>query len=144
MRAATLAAIAGVGAATLAGCAGEDDSAGFGVPTLVFSEVIDTVAQPLEGTVVVESNGCFDLELPGGELRWIVWPEGTRLGDDGDQVVVGELPVSNGDAITAAGAVAEADVLPGWENPDSYFASFGAFCGAEERGIVALEQASVG
>lgn len=30
----------------------------------------------------------------------------------------------------------------GGENPDSYFASFGTFCGADERGVLVLEDAA--
>ena len=135
--------VTGVMPAAIAACSTEDDSDGFGVPTASFDETVDASAAPFEGTVTVRANGCFDLELPGGELRWIVWPEGTRLGDDGDELVVGDLPVSDGDAITATGALTGAEVLPGWENPDSYFASFGTFCGAQEYGVVVLDEVAV-
>lgn len=129
--------------AALAACSGEEPSDGFGVPTVAFEEAVEAAAEPVEGTVAVRANGCFDLELPDGEVRWIVWPEGTRLGDDGDQLVVRDLLVRDGDAISGTGALAGAEVLPGWEDPDSYFASFGTFCEAQEYGVVVLDEVTL-
>ena len=143
MRASAMATVMILAASALAACTAEDNSDGFGVPTVSFEDAVDAAAEPLEGTVTVRANGCFDLELQDGELRWIVWPEGTRLGDDGDQLVVRDVPVRDGDAVSGMGALAGAEALPGWENPDSYFKSFGTFCGAQEYGIVVLDQVSV-
>ncbi len=94
--------------------------------------------------VAVQGNGCLDLDLGDQGLRWIVWPDTTTDKNDGATVVVGDRSVSDGDVLTGTGALVNASVLPGWEDAEgSYFGGFGRYCGADEMGIVVLDEATV-
>lgn len=120
----------------LAACApvGDDSQAGFGLPS------VDDVPGPhegVQGTLHVEQNGCFTLELDDDVRPWAVWPPGAE--HDGDHVVLpGGERVGEGAVLTGTGVLGPADLLPDWANQDSYFHSFGTFCAAEDRGVVLL------
>ncbi|WP_447924456.1 hypothetical protein [Georgenia muralis] len=127
--------------AVLAGCTDATDDAlgGFGLPVLDPDDVPGEREQ-LSGVMHVESNGCFTWTGEGDpdEGRWVVWPRGAE--QDGDRVrLAGGDEVTDGDTITGSGLRADAAALPDWELTDSYFRSFGTFCGADERGIVVLD-----
>lgn len=124
--------------AGLAGCGPgtADDTAGFGLP--IHEAEPSSTVEEVSGTLRVESNGCFTLEV-GGTRPWVVWPPGSS--HDGDQVLLADgEAVADGDRLTGTGTLEGADALPDWTNPDSYFHSFGTFCEAEERGVVLLTQ----
>jgi len=135
-------------AVLLAGCAGEvDDQAGFGLPVLspgAAQEVLADAgvsAEAREGVISVQDDGCFTWAGAGdADGAWIVWPEsGQPDPEDGGRVVVdGGATVGDGSAVVAHGGVVALDDLPDGANPDGYFGSFGGFCDAEERGVLAL------
>jgi hypothetical protein len=120
----------------LAGCSG-DDEGGFGVPKQPAEAPLDGGRVTISGTVVVQSNGCLTLDTGIGAPRWIVWPADQE--DDMGQPVVDGRVVADGDRLRGTGTQGTADVLPDWSNADSYFASYGTFCSAEETGIVVLD-----
>ena len=120
----------------LAGCSG-DNEGGFGVPKQPADAPLDGGRIAISGTVVVQSNGCLTLDTGDGVPRWIVWPADQEV-DMGQPVLDGRV-VADGDRLRGSGTKGPAGVLPDWSNADSYFASYGAFCSAEESGIVALD-----
>jgi hypothetical protein len=121
----------------LAGCSSGSDEGGFGVPKQPADAPLDGGRVTITGTVVVQSNGCIALDTGVGEPRWIVWPADQE--DDMGQPVLDGRVVADGDRLRGTGTQGPADVLPDWSNADSYFASYGTFCAAEETGIVALD-----
>lgn len=127
---------------SLAACAvqeGASDEAGFGLPVQPSDAALPGVREDVLGTLRVESNGCFTLELDGGGRPWLVWPPGAT--QEGAVVVLpGGDEVGDGDRLVAVGAPATAEALPGWSEPDSYFHAFGTFCEAHQRGVVLLDE----
>jgi hypothetical protein len=121
----------------LAGCSTESTEGGFGVPKQPADAPLDGGRTTISGTVVVQHNGCLALDTGIGEPRWIVWPADQE--DDGGQPVLDGRVVADGDRLRGTGTQGPADILPDWSNGDSYFASFGTFCSAQETGIVALD-----
>jgi hypothetical protein len=122
----------------LTGCAGSGEGeAGFGVPTQPSDASVAGPRTDIRGTVRVAENGCLLLEPDGGGRRWIVWPAGQEA-DQGQPVVAGRL-VRDGDVLRGRGALGTGDALPGWADPNSYFGSYGAFCSADETGVVLLD-----
>lgn len=96
--------------------------------------------------MAVESNGCFTWRAPDeteADSASIVWPEDAR--QDGAEVVLGSGErVGDGDRLDAVGAIVRLSDLPDGATDSSYFASFGQFCGADERGVLVLTQVSGG
>ena len=131
-------------AAALAGCApgGADAEGGFGLPTLSESDAAAIVAEgsSVEGALAVEANGCFTLaqtDDAAAEGAWIVWPDGAR--QDGAEVVLASGDrVGEGALLVGVGAAVALSDLPDGGSRDSYFGSFGRFCGADERGVLVL------
>jgi hypothetical protein len=136
----------------LTACANSSSEAGFGLPVLDSSDAaaaIDSGSMASgshAGTLTVERNGCFTWHA-GNEAEadsvWIVWPEGAR--QDGAVVVLssGER-VSGGDALEAVGAIVSLADLPDGATDSSYFASFGSFCHADQRGVLVMTEVSRG
>jgi hypothetical protein len=93
----------------------------------------------ITGTLRVESNGCFTLEFDEGERRWVIWPRDTT--QEGDVVILsnGEN-VGDGDRLVSMGALTDAIDLPEWSITDGYLRSFGAFCEADQQGIVIVDR----
>ncbi len=131
----------------LTGCGLDDPAsteAGFGLATLSADEAAaaaDSAGSSFsyrEGRLAVAANGCLhwasDDELDGS---WMVWPDG--YAEDGSGVIPADgVRVGEGGRITGTSApVALAD-LPEGADPDSYFGSFGRYCGADEAGVLVL------
>lgn len=132
----------------LSACAGSPDEGGFGLPTLTSVEAEKALGvgpgrvPSEEGVLVVRDNGCFTLSRSGGDSVWIIWPERTRLdADDAARVILSDgSTAGDGDDLVIEGSPVPLDALPGGEDPDSYFGSFGRFCGADAAGaLVALD-----
>jgi len=122
----------------LVGCAGDDSQAGFGVARQQEVGEVPGVREELGGTVVIASNGCLHLRLEDGSEPWIVWPPDAEATDDGG-VRWGDEAFADGTRVTGTGARVTLEDLPDGGNPDSYFASFGGFCGADDAGVVAFD-----
>ena len=133
----TRAGLVGTAVLLLAGCGVTGDEAGFGVPRQPAGPPLAGTRTEIRGTVRVESNGCLTLDTGSGERRWIVWPAGQEE-NQGRPALDGRL-VTDGDELTGTGSVVSADALPDWSYRDSYFGSYGAFCGAGQKGIVVLD-----
>ena len=135
----------------LSACGVDDTLGGFGLPELDASDRAEVLAgagasaESVTGTLSILDDGCHTFSGTGAaDGAWIVWPAGTAAvdGDNGQvRLSDGTLAV-DGTALTGSGAVVLLDDLPGGENPDSYFASFGTFCGADDRGVLVLEDAA--
>ena len=128
----------------LSGCSSSE--VGFGLPTLSPSDASAAIASggaepgPVSGELAVESNGCFSWSTGEGTVRpWVVWPDDAK--HDGDGVILGSGErVAAGAELEGIGAEVELADLPHAENPDSYFASFGTFCAADDTGVLVLTE----
>lgn len=110
---------------------------GFGLPS-VRPGSIPGPRELLVGSLHVEENGCFTWTGTGSERRWVVWPRTAE--QDDDLVRLGDgTAVTDGDEISGQGFRADAAVLPGWDDRDSYFGAYGRFCEADDRGIVVFD-----
>ncbi|GGC09267.1 hypothetical protein [Cellulomonas carbonis] len=126
-------------------CATGDASteAGFGLPTQPPDDPVAGEREELRGTLHVEDDGCFTWVAEGGDEAsrpWIVWPSGGQ--HDGDHVTLPDgTSVGQGDLLVATGAHVEPEALPDYrDGGDSYFSSFGGFCGVRDRGVVVLDE----
>ena len=132
-------------AISLAGCS--SDLAGFGLPRLSANDaasVFDVggrTAALVTGALNVESNGCFTWESDDADSdgSWIVWPEDAA--QDGGEVILGSRErVGDGDELRVNAGTVLLDEMPSGDDPDSYFGSFGRFCGADERRVLLLTE----
>lgn len=102
--------------------------------------------ETITGVVEMSDNGCVTLDLGERGLRWIIWPGPEKVGtsDDGD-LYLGDHPITDGDVLTGTGTLADAAVLPGWEDDDkgAYFGLLGRFCDADDLGIVVFDEVTV-
>ncbi|MDT0157199.1 hypothetical protein Q9R19_06120 [Microbacterium sp. ARD32] len=124
------------------------DEGGFGLGTLSSEDAVraadaaGVVEGPLQGWLAVSSSGCFHWSGDIGDGAWIVWPDSARLDDaDGARVVLenGEV-IAAGSTLSGFGAIIALEDLPQGDERDSYFGSFGGFCGAGETGVVLLSE----
>ena len=134
-----------VAAIGLAGCG--SDEAGFGLPRLSANDaasVLDVGGRTLAsvtGALNIESNGCFTWESDDADSdgSWIVWPEDAA--QDGGEVLLGSRErVGDGDQLSVNASTVLLDELPSGDDPDSYFGSFGHFCGADQRGVLLVTE----
>lgn len=131
-------------------CGGSLDSSegGFGLGELSAEDTAEVFAsagvapEPMNGQLRVQDNGCFTWSGEQADGAWIVWPESAGLdGENGGQVMLdGGERVGDGSPLRGAGAVVALEDLPGGSNPDSYFASFGGYCGADAAGVVVFTE----
>ncbi len=131
-------------ALSFTGCATADTGteAGFGLPRMTAQDVADAITVPAAdraGALDVASNGCFHWSsADDDDGAWIVWPEDAE--QDADVVVLGSGERIGADsALTGRGRIVELADLPAGGDPDSYFGSFGRFCGADSAGVLVLE-----
>ena len=125
----------------LAGCAGADDLAGFGLAVQP-EEGIAGPRGPVTGVLRVERNGCFTLEGADGARRWVLWPRDAQ--HDDDHVRLGDgTRVGDGAVLVGEGTFVDATALPDW-SADGYYGSFGRFCAADELGVVVLDEVRPG
>lgn len=122
----------------LVGCAGDDSLAGFGVARQQEAGEVPGDREELGGTVVIAYNGCLHLRLEDGSEPWIVWPPDAEMSEAGG-VDWGGATFADGTRVTGAGALVTLADLPDGANPDSYFASFGGFCEADDAGVVVFD-----
>ncbi|WP_461472110.1 hypothetical protein [Microbacterium sp. HJ5] len=130
----------------LSACAADDSSTegGFALPRLPAAEAASIApdAAPVDGALQVGPNGCFLFAVPGDSAAaahgtWIVWPE-TAEQDGGEVVLAGGTRLGDGDAIVGSGEIVELAELPDGATSESYFGSFGRFCGADRRRVLVL------
>lgn len=134
-----------VGVFVMSGCASSSSTeGGFGLPRLPGGEAasIAAEAERIEGALRVGPNGCFLFAVPGDSASpahgtWIVWPD-TAEGDGAEVVLADGTRLADGDELTVAGEVVELAALPDGASSESYFGSFGRFCGADERRVLVL------
>ena len=137
---------------SLTGCSSSE--AGFGLPVLDDAQAESVLAgadadvEPTSGNLAVESNGCFTWrsgsdDAAHADRAWIVWPDDAR--QDGAEVVLGSgARIGEGAALDVVGAVVALADLPDGNTDDSYFGSFGGFCGADERGVLVVRDIEAG
>lgn len=153
-----LTAVAAAGAAVLLSSCGasSDDTAGYGhvevgdLPddaTGHFTADRQTVAARL----VLHDNGCVNVEVDGVE-HVPLWPDGTSVEQDGDDLDRYEVELSNGielavtsaggDAFTADGVVDTADVPLTSDDEGGKVGSFVAYCDAPGAPVAFFDAAS--
>ncbi|MEJ1087510.1 hypothetical protein WDU99_04180 [Microbacterium sp. Mu-80] len=136
----------------LTGCTAMSDEAGFDLGDLSAedrAEVFTSAgasAGDLAGTLSVADNGCFLWEGAVGDGAWIVWPDSAELDrSEGARVVLDDgQVVADGAALRGTGALVTLEDLPAGAKQDSYFGSFGRFCGADESGAIVLAEVTQG
>ncbi|MGF2948023.1 hypothetical protein [Microbacterium alcoholitolerans] len=141
-----------IAVAALTGCGSGDGEAGFGLGDLSpqgRAEVLVSAgvsASALEGALAVAGNGCFLWEGDVGDSAWIVWPDSAEPDrSDGAGVILDDgSAVTDGSPLRGLGALVTLEDLPAGASPDSYFGSFGRFCGADEAGVIVLAEVTKG
>ncbi|NQX13309.1 hypothetical protein HQQ80_16910 [Microbacteriaceae bacterium VKM Ac-2855] len=105
-------------AAALVGCDASDGSdasvqRGRDVTAMVESTAPSFVMQAIvAGSLTVTDTGCFALDS-GGTVRPVQFPFGTRLGDDGETVLVPGLePIRVGDDVSGGGGYMDLENAP--------------------------------
>ncbi len=113
----------------------ESNLGGDGLPVQNPGEEYQHVAMPLTGTLGLEANGCWIIDLGDGP-RLLIFPEGfekpagdgaSMLGRDGRRFV-------DGMSVDVSGGFVEAETLPG--GADGFWGGYVAFCSPERRDIV--------
>ncbi|MBT0995683.1 hypothetical protein KIN34_15495 [Cellulomonas sp. DKR-3] len=106
--------LAALGAALLVSSCGasEDDTAGYGHVEVTDLREDATAHFTAESAVVaarlvLRDNGCVNVEIDGTE-HVPLWPEGTRVEQDGDDLDRYEVELSNGFVLAVAGAHGDA------------------------------------
>ncbi len=131
-----------VACGTAAGCSSA--KVGFGIPHQPSPSAFSGVRQDVTGVVVVQKNGCVDVDLGSQGLRWIVWPVTATEANDGSGVTVGAHVVADGDRLTGTGMLLDGSELRTWSGRnDLPLGDFGSFCSAGKHGIVILDDATV-
>lgn len=124
--------------AALAGCSGEDNEAGMGLPNHRPGESYPGARGPVTGTVRQQSNGCFRMDTPAGS-RLVVWP-GDSDHDPEDPTYI-RLPsgrrVHDGDRVAGTGLEYPATALPGV--PDGYWGGVITFCAPDDATVLVLD-----
>jgi|GEM_PF-7038567 len=134
-----------VTALALVGAVAACDEGEFGgsVPVQPLPSAVPGERTDLTGTIVVQDNGCIDLDLGSSGRRWIVWPYDVVQNRPGPPteiaVQVDGHDLVDGDRISGVGALVEASELPGWSDADSDLGSFGRLCSADEQGVVVFD-----
>jgi hypothetical protein len=102
------------------------------------------VRHDVTGVVVVQENGCVDVDLGSDGRRWVVWPDTVTEANGGADVIVGGHVVAHGDHLTGTGMLLAGSELRTWSGRnDIPLGTFGAFCSAGTHGIVILDDATV-
>jgi len=115
-------------ALALAACSpAEEAVGGDALPVQHPSETYGHANGEIAGTVTLEDNGCWMLDLGDGK-RLLVFPTGYTMHPEGSLMLSadGTVDVGNGDSITARGGVVSADGFPGV--PDGFWGNYLAFC----------------
>lgn len=141
-----------VAVVTLTACSPVSDEAGFGLGDLSPEDRAEVLASAgvsastLDGTLSVAGNGCFRWKGDVGDDAWIVWPDSAEPDrSNGAGVILDDgSTVTDGSSLRALGAFVALEDLPAGANPDSYFGSFGRFCGADDSGVVVLAEVTQG
>lgn len=135
-------ALVAVACGTAAGCSSA--RVGFEIPQQPSPSAFPGVRHDVTGVVVVEENGCVDVDLGSDGLRWVVWPDTVEEANGGAEVMVGGHVVADGDQLTGTGMVLAGSELRTWSGRNELpIGTLGAFCSASTHGIVILDDATV-
>lgn len=127
---------------TAAGCS--DTEAGFGIPRQPSPTAFAGQRHAIVGVVVVQDNGCVDLDMGRQGRRWVVWPDTTQTENGGAGIVLGGRVVADGDTLRGSGMVADATQLSVWGKAYGLpLEMFGQYCAADRHGVVVLDDAAV-
>lgn len=131
-----------VACGTVAGCSSA--RVGFGIPQQPSPSAFPGVRHDVTGVVVVQENGCVDVDLGSDGRRWGVWPDTVTEANGGADVMVGGHLVADGDQLTGTGMLLDGSELRTWSGRNEIpLGSFGSFCSAGTYGVVILDDATV-
>lgn len=114
-----------------------DNQGGPGLPVQLPGETYPGEPLSVRSPLLVGTEGCFRLDVSGGE-RYVIWPADFTM--DGDVVITDAgVRIAEGDEVTGEGRLTPVDDLFALEGPDGYWASVGGFCIRDEREVVVLD-----
>ncbi len=113
----------------------ESNLGGDGIPVKIPGEDYQHVARPLTGTLGLEANGCWMIDLGDGP-RLLIFPEGFDKPPNDGALMEGPTGGRFADAMTVDldGGFAQADALPG--GTDGFWGGYVGFCSPERRDVV--------
>jgi hypothetical protein len=111
---------------------------GDGLPVQIPDEDYGHFAGSLTGTLHLQSNGCWTVDL-GDRDRLIVFPPDYALASDGEAMMgPGGVSFSNGIAVDAKGGIVPAEGFPGV--PDGYWGNYFEFCDPTAADVVVVDE----
>ncbi|HWB87745.1 MAG TPA: hypothetical protein VG872_00875 [Acidimicrobiia bacterium] len=128
----TLALVACTGAA-------EETEGGDGLPVQNPAETYGHDSAEISGTVTLEPNGCWTIDLGDGK-RLLVFPAGYTMDNELALMLSpdGQVDVGDGDLITGLGGVVSAEGFPGV--PDGFWGNYLAFCEPEIGAFAVVDE----
>ena len=121
-----------------------DTKAGFGIPRQPSASAFAGPRQDIVGVVVVQDNGCVDLDLGMQGRRWVIWPDTTQTENGGASIVLGGRVVADGNELRGSGRVADATQLHLWDEAyGTPLEMLGRYCSSDKTGVVVLDDAVV-
>lgn len=128
-------------AIALVACTGtvEETVGGDGLPVQNPAETYGHDPVEVSGTVTLEPNGCWTIDLGDGK-RLLVFPAGYTMDNELALMLSpdGRVDVGDGDRIIALGGVVAAEGFPGV--PDGFWGNYLAFCGPELEEFAVVDE----
>lgn len=111
---------------------------GDGLPVQVADENYGHFAGSLTGTLHLQSNGCWTVDL-GDRDRLIVFPPDYTLDSDGPKMVSpGDSSFTDGIEVDATGGIVLIEGFPGV--PDGYWGNYFEFCDPAATDVVVVDE----
>jgi len=109
---------------------------GPGAPAQLEAETYPGTRGPITGTLHGEDTGCLEADVEGVS-RFVIWPPGTQLGDEGGIRLPDGTVVRPGDRVTGVGAVTPIARLVA---DKGYWESLIGFCDPAEADALVFDQ----
>ena len=107
------------------------------------NDMEELVAIHAEPIGIADAPDAKPIDIQGGRIMFDAEPEDARQ-EGGEVVLLSGERGGDGDSLDVVGAIVRLADLPDGAADSSYFAGFGQFCGADERGVLVLTEVSTG
>jgi hypothetical protein len=118
-------------------CSSESNMGGDGLPVQNPSESYGHSAEPITGTLTLDSKGCWFLNVDDVE-HLIVFPRGFTQASEGVAMVGPDgTRFAPGSAVSGSGGVVSIDGFPGV--PDGYWGGYFVFCKPDPAEVLVID-----